>query len=442
MKETFPKNKETIESQELQNIQENKAEKSETKEVLKFILDDKEYELKTSSYNFEYPKNTQERTGIVGYERIKISAEDIFEFYKNYIKNMYNLDIEKIGVNQYTDIPQFMKDVYDFYHYKEGYYKDTSLPKRFNDLSNLISEDILYKISSLDFPKFLYKVFDNLSNKEYPYMCLNHKIGAYAGNATAKEYVSNFADDKFFLQKIYDIERIKEERKNKPVNQIFNHGQESFDYAYSDFFLYDKEKDSKIFEKGVHIGNITDYADTLGQKNYAVSGKGLDVSPGRFWHGVNITDTVLGFSPFNDLFFEEYSEKAAEILLSLKLTDSWDSAAKTSFALFLLNKYKKQVGTIKQIEEIASEFLLDKNLPTLEELSINIRDIIRRVMNNEGELGNNINEIKLPIFIGRDDIPQLSWGHAKYAHYFNEKGLNFFKFKHKEYLPEKNSINS
>ncbi len=48
------------------------------------------------------------------------------------------------------------------------------------------------------------------------------------------------------------------------------------------------------------------------------------------------------------------------------------------------------------------------------------------------------------IFINNDKIPQLSWGHAKYAHYFNDKGFNFFKFKHTDKLPvkEKNDTNN
>jgi hypothetical protein len=40
------------------------------------------------------------------------------------------------------------------------------------------------------------------------------------------------------------------------------------------------------------------------------------------------------------------------------------------------------------------------------------------------------------------EIPQLSWGHAKYAHYFNDKSFNFFKFKHADHLPVKEKLNS
>lgn len=44
-------------------------------------------------------------------------------------------------------------------------------------------------------------------------------------------------------------------------------------------------------------------------------------------------------------------------------------------------------------------------------------------------------ETEIPILINNDELPQISWGHAKYAHYFNEKGFNFFKFKHADHLP-------
>jgi hypothetical protein len=45
-------------------------------------------------------------------------------------------------------------------------------------------------------------------------------------------------------------------------------------------------------------------------------------------------------------------------------------------------------------------------------------------------------ELHLPVFIGRDDIPQLSWGHAAFSHFVSSKGLNFIKFKHSDNLPK------
>lgn len=40
----------------------------------------------------------------------------------------------------------------------------------------------------------------------------------------------------------------------------------------------------------------------------------------------------------------------------------------------------------------------------------------------------------MPIFIGHDTMPQISWGHAKYAHLLDEKNLNFLTFDHEDYL--------
>ena len=44
-------------------------------------------------------------------------------------------------------------------------------------------------------------------------------------------------------------------------------------------------------------------------------------------------------------------------------------------------------------------------------------------------------EVLIPILINHSEIPQLSWGHAKYAHFVNQKGFNFIEFKHAEHLP-------
>lgn len=54
--------------------------------------------------------------------------------------------------------------------------------------------------------------------------------------------------------------------------------------------------------------------------------------------------------------------------------------------------------------------------------------------------GEKDSEVCIPIFINHDEIPQICWGHAKYAHFYNQKGFNFFEFKHAEELPKQFSV--
>ena len=88
---------------------------------------------------------------------------------------------------------------------------------------------------------------------------------------------------------------------------------------------------------------------------------------------------------------------------------------------------------VKRIDTIVDKYFEDNQKPNFfKENGISIgRRACKRAYRNSYFEG----EIFLPIFIGKDDIPQLSWGHAKYGHYMNEKGFNFFKFKHADHLP-------
>lgn len=243
---------------------------------------------------------------------------------------------------------------------------------------------------------------------------------------------------------------------------------ELFDHSGgSKFHIFKNTSNIQITEKPLRPRDIPGHSKNIGKDIYLVSAQGLNVSPGNFFHHwIKPNDIGFGFDPFDDKLMNEYYEKATSALLSLgyKL-DSFDSTANSSLAITILNRYKNTSGhfpswvglknsgsrgtednnVMEELKSIAEEFKKNNKLQNIPISDKNIMD----GMYNFFEYGskferfvNPIDEVFLPIFIGHNEIPQLSWGHAKYAHYFNDKSFNFFKFKHADHLPVIEEVDS
>ncbi|QQR50106.1 hypothetical protein IPF86_03440 [Candidatus Nomurabacteria bacterium] len=355
-------------------------------------------------YYFEYPEKIQKESGILGYERTKISIDE-----------------------------------------------------------KLISDEMEHYEQS----KIITDLLVTLSDGEYPETCVTHKFGAYGSHEGFKK---GFAEDKFFVQKIYDLDRIEKLKDEMDPNYIFNNNGAKLDIfnkkdnsPYSEN-TYGKIPEHQVYHEGVLFYETTPIAKIpkkiLSNESEFYIKKDFYLEPGNFWHGVGIKDIGFGFSVLNDPFFLKYIEES--ILLDPEpLFKSEDSTTKDIFCIYLINEYHrlgysfisnssddKTIDEIKRkfilkIDEIAKEFLKNKILSNGDlynsEISMG-KYATEKFLGRSGAFKGNYfvgNEIKIPIFMNHDNIPQLSWGHAKYAHYFNDKGLNFFKFKHADYLPKK-----
>lgn len=377
-------------------------------------------------YYFEYPQHIQKETGILGYERTKISQEKIKEFFSN------NSFADK-GDKWMTERARYRKIV---------------------------------------------QVVLNLSNREYPAQTYNHIIGGFANPLERKIMNNDFKSDNFFLQKIYDISRIEKKRsKGYHPNRIFNNpaqSEDNYTKANSNFKLYNKKSDTAVTDDDF-IGNISKYKEKIENDEVfmATPNGGLNVEIGKFWQDVlNENHIGVGFPAFGEQYFDEYIEKSLEKLIKIEknVDDEYlldiSRPISTIFYNYLLSKYKKGDSSsrttagwdrndfISKITTIAQDFFSKHNLgiKTGGEYSFGNRkytlseiledNFLHHYFHQEeeyfdtGKLAGSY-DIYLPIFIGADEVPQLSWGHAKYAHFMNEKGLNFFKFKHADHLPEK-----
>lgn len=400
------------ENEGLLNGQEQESGKREN-----IILEIDGQKIEAVKYYFEYPERIQKETGILGYERTKVTDKNFFNFYKKKTENFLNgVSLEQLGVFEYRDIINFIEDARLFFEYKKRW--TNSVPERFKNFENIIEIDLIVE-AFLGFSDKLTKLTLSLSNQEYPYKCLNHFIGGFASYKQTQKYQQNFAMDRFFLQKIYDVERISKEEDNK---ELFDHS------GGSKFHIFKHTSNIKITEKLLRPRHIVDHLEDIGKDIYLVSEKGFNVSPGKFWYDMIRPHNIsFGFSPFEDSFMKDYFEKVSKELLSLGFSKENDGV-KTSCDISLVNKY---------IDKNGKDWLWKESINNI------VGDTL---LSEDGyppdKLRSEIDETYIPIFIGHKKIPQLSWGHAKYAHYFNDKSFNFFKFKHADHLPVKEEVAS
>ncbi len=441
MKEKLPK---------IENIQNPQEFEEKEKGISTIEINGIQIEVKKSF--FEYPEHIQKETGILGYERTKISNENIF----NLIKEEIQPFLDKYNISSIHDFLSKYKEL-EKNAYLSNINDDNT--KSFNTFNELSHNNVIKEITL--------KLLGTLSNEEYPDFCYNHELGAYAGEEGI-QMKKDFKDDKFFVQKIYDMDRIEKNSLGKNKNFIFNYPSKGDDRsAWSNFNLYDKITGLKIKEKD-YIGNLSNYKkDFENDKLFAATPSGgLNMVAGEFWQTnfINYDNVCFGFPINQDSFLKEYTENALDCFLKTEGKDievfyknNKDDfefrGIKSIIAMYILNEYslnkkipseiydiykdeKKLTIFKKEIDEIVDGYFKKRNLKNIfNENNVDIGLQSLGYVYPNGFLSGG--EIYLPIFINQEKIPQLCWGHAKYANYYNEQGFNFFEFKHAEHLPVK-----
>ncbi|MDQ5961688.1 MAG: hypothetical protein QG669_80, partial [Patescibacteria group bacterium] len=213
--------------------------------------------------------------------------------------------------------------------------------------------------------------------------------------------------------------------------------------------------------------NIGEVSKELLQEKKTFLIKAFNVAPSDFWQNdISSEDIGFGFSISNDPLFKEYLKLSSINLLCL---DPEKKLAKDTFALYLVSLYKSleyksgdavnnkdttymaRSEFVSKIDKITKKFIEDNNIDLKENTDLDMQKYtIHRLLDGlgldffieTGMMNSSVSETDIPIYINHDKIPQLSWGHAKYAHYFNDKSFNFFKFKHADHLPVKEEVNS
>ncbi len=452
------------EKSDLDNDKKEKKEGKRTK-TIEIKVGEQTYLLEAESYDFEYPKSTQKETGILGYERTIIDPESLMSVVENQIQQSLGLSLSGLGIHKYTDLLSFFgKKVESFS--QEEMSKLMSFNLRENRQSKPPTpEENLMDLRTEIWSKFNRELINKkllplLSNDEYPNKSFNHRYGWYGNQETISRHKDYFKQD-FFLGKIYDLERIKEERKHRMYP--FSSGElttgDNSSY-HANISIYDQKKPHERLttESKLPLGKVLDYEGKIkeGTAYATTTFAGLNLVSGGFFGGGTRAGTptfneevCFGFSFKLDDFMKEYYEKTFCIYAKQIENSEENIGALIDVALFLLfnkncqniepetweNMTEEDVNFLNSILEKSNRKLAEKEL---EQINKRYRSV-RGLLSNNGFSGY---ESKLPVFIGHKDIPQLSWGHATYANYMSEKGFNFFKFKHTDNLPEKRIDNT
>lgn len=437
--------------------QDNQLEKSEGKRIktIEIKVGKNTYSLETESYDFEYPKNIQEKTGIVGYERTKINKDNLLILIKEYAKNQYDLIIEDKDIFLEDEQKDSTDEVSDFYYENEKL--------RINKNLRGISKEICHNLIL------------SLSNGEYPNQTFTHKMGAYHYNLR-DEYSDKFVKDNFFLQKIYDLDNIKDQVEENQETSPYSSSQNDVPLEQQvNMTVFNKKTGQKVHEEDyLSMNEVSKYYKGIKSGDLFVSTPcaGLNVATGHFFDNQNdLTNASpsFGFS-IKDPFFKKYLDRSLDIYTKQVKNFNFNNVKKGQYPMqgsgisailqMLILEDEDMEKMVFSDGQTISQFFNRLTPSSTMEYALLGKKIIEKIESehdikiedflsfNDYKKGEEIKdqfiksfdfgadvELHLPVFIGNENIPQLSWGHATYGNFTNSKGFNFFKFKHHKNLP-------
>ncbi len=405
---------ETVNDNLLQSLEKNKEPKKE-----KVTLEIDGQTIEGEKYYFEYPKYIQEETGILGYERTIIPEENLKIFEKGHKEAYYK-----------------KKDRIAKYYTKESY--EISLEY---DQGSFLKD----------------KLLPYISKGEYPNKTINHIYSWYYNEIDADRHKTYFKNNNFFLEKIYDLEKMKMETMKRQYPFSRSGIEDEYSRLRANITIYDTDTDEQLSKEDRNpLYQVLHYKKEIeeGKVHAATTHSGLNMSGGGFFHdGLSSKNVAFGFS-VKEPFLKEYLEQSFLHIIKNNSSEKEfgirlkETGALALILLSLMINKMLQEGInipIKDKDELTEEFkhyIKNEGIDYLTSIIKNNnleKDFHKNTILNEKKVIEGIEfalfaQFKMPIFIGHPQIPQLSWGHAKYAHFFSEKGFNFFEFKHAEHI--------
>ncbi len=339
---------------------------------------------------FYYSDTIQKETNIRGYKRIKIPWENLTGVFRhllndNSLEIQGRKDIKKIAQKLREHMPKYTKETADDYKARTG--------------------DQLSSFGYNEVDEVMQKIFSSFSNNEFPKKTINHVFEGYTAQWGAYE---QFLNDKIFLQKILHFDSLRGRKMMEPprneIENLFVFVNKETGLIDQSIRLRDDEKYQSFSMRDMVICLPKDFS--LLDKNLTAINTvgGLNVTSGKVWGHVDFggdPQPIFGFDP-NEQLLQEYFVEVLSRYEKLKKqsTDiAFDLVASSNFML----------------ENNASNFRFDYQKFIQSTFPDEYKKIIR-------------NHPFIPILLN-SNVPDLRWGHAKYAVIPGEN-LNLIKLEH------------
>jgi hypothetical protein len=469
-----------------EQIQENERNpKSQEKKegcVFEMEFEGEKIEIKFKRINFEYPETIQKESGILGYERLFISQEQMCNALAQVLSGeQLNLIKEKtqIDLKNISDLSLFQKTL--------------SSSSELNKYHSENYEKFQQSFKSIEL--FSKKLLLFLTNNKFPSETFTYVM--HIGHKKLQLEKQQFVEDKFILQEIFGFDTYKA-LNNKQKQYEWTSKWESvfgadMDFAdRSKFLLFDKLNNKEIRGPGdlsFYINDSRFKEKFTNDEISIISGNALNVCDNNFFWLYNLLDNnpAFGFSP-KDPLFQDYISKSIDRLREINnsnLTSQQkeDPFQKTIFGERLFtelygikeaehnSEHLAKPTDSKHGENVFSPLIHKYNPDDFMKRSYKddnpISKLFRKygstlskeddfIFKNEPEKKvdpddedflywyeqlKSIHDSKslsyhIPIFIKDKKVKQLKWGHASYATFLTQKGFNVLNIKHSESFPE------
>ncbi len=412
---------------------------------------------------FEYPEYIQKESGVIGYDRTIIDDKSLFNIINNICKNK-GIDLLNEGAFDFHSLKEKIINQFSTFVLDEDH-RLNATPELIEMFGGMKKEvpSIFRKVEEI-MRELLKGLLLTFSNGEYPNKCFTHQMGADYNRNRRDEFKQDLVENKFFVHKIYDIDYVKEQTDKKGFDHtLFNAtgGLESWNTIKSDLVIYDNTGEEVEAGMIAKLGSPKYFEGIKNGSLFACTPKsGFNVDTGKFFysHEGGLTDPVpsFGFSMKNNIFFQEYLNKSLDIYTKEIKGIDWKELEGGGINSIV----QELVLSDSTVQEIIYKKQGDKEYIKVEKYDDSIiravKNVVEKIEEDHGiklndylissdvvgDIISSMNsrsdrEKRLPVFIGKDDIPQLCRGHASFCHFMSSKGFNFIRFKHADHLPNK-----
>lgn len=410
--------------------------------------------------NFEYPENIQKETGIVGYERTIIKEKDLEKLKNEYIniakeENKKKLDesvIKSISErNLSLDILMSLTNQEfpqkTFFH-QMGYYAGESSAQKY--VEQFAQEKFLLQklfdpstISSLK--EKVNSVFQHypsgFSRNAVEFSVFDKKTNICIKNEIDPSEITNY-EEKIKNGEVY----LSTADKGLPTTDMPYGDTQNRTVKFSNFDIFSKKPIFGFFPDDY----FKSYLEGVIKEYRKINNAKLSIDKQKI-------PSKMSRNDFNMKELEEWMKLGRNKMYKEDFsTEEWSNFGKPKIptnmfaSIFRMMEYEEEVNDFLKTGIAKGNWVYQKADSSKDQNATSeyFHKLFEKhggIYKNKPQQGENekekigggyAEETLIPIFIGNDNVPNLRWGHAKYACFWTSKGLNLLKIKHTDSIKE------